>query len=142
MISPPTQRRPDWQVLLNDCITRHLGLPFVWGSQDCCLFAADCVIAMTDQDPAADLRGTYRSRLTAHAVLKAHGGLHAIAAARLGPPVPVASAWAGDVGLTTGGKCGDLLLCVFTGQHWLAPAAGGLAVVPVEPLNAWSVAHG
>ncbi len=33
------------------------GRPFSWGSHDCCLWACDCVAAMTGVDPAAWFRG-------------------------------------------------------------------------------------
>ena len=55
--------------------------PFVWGEFDCCLFAADAVQAMTDQDPAASIRGTYSDAVAAAAVIANYGGIAELAEA-------------------------------------------------------------
>jgi len=52
-------RREDWPERLAALLAERERLPFAWGERDCCLFAADCVLAVTGVDPAAELRGTY-----------------------------------------------------------------------------------
>lgn len=68
-------RREDWPQRLDDAIAVARVQPFVWGEHDCCLFAADCVLAMTGHDPAADWRGRYDDSEGAYALLtERHGG--------------------------------------------------------------------
>ncbi|MCU1251539.1 MAG: hypothetical protein JWQ49_4568 [Edaphobacter sp.] len=40
-------------------------MPFVWGSNDCALFAADAILANTGTDIAEDFRGKYTTQLGA-----------------------------------------------------------------------------
>lgn len=58
----------DWPERLNAAIEAVRDRPFEWGRHDCCLFAADIVLAMTGCDHAADYRGTYK---TAHGAKRA-----------------------------------------------------------------------
>lgn len=54
---------------------RWAGLPWEWGAQDCCTFAADWVREQTGRDPMADLRGRYGSAGEADRLIAAAGGL-------------------------------------------------------------------
>lgn len=127
----------EWQSALADLIGARMTAPFAWGSHDCCLFAADCVQAITGFDPAADARGTYDDERSAARVLKKLGGLEQIAATRCGPEIPPAAARVGDVVL---GKVDRECLGVCTGETWHAPSADGLAARPMaEALKAWRV---
>jgi hypothetical protein len=51
---------------LRDAATK----PFAWGTTDCCLFAADAVLAMTGVDIADDFRGKYGTQAEALALIK------------------------------------------------------------------------
>ena len=104
---------------------------FAWGSNDCCMWAADVVQAVTGTDPAADLRGRYSTEGEAHSVIDAAGGLAALAAARLGPEVPVLCARAGDVGLLQQPD-GTEALAACLGPHWQAVTPAGLWTVPTS----------
>jgi hypothetical protein len=44
--------------------------PFKWGSNDCCLFAANAVLAITGTDLADDFRGKYTDEASAFALIK------------------------------------------------------------------------
>lgn len=114
--------------------------PFEWGRNDCCMFAADCVQAITGADLAADLRGEYSTAQQAARVLAQLGGIEA-AAARAGDEIPpLCAAW-GDIGLVT--LEDRQLLAVCTGMNWVAPAAAGLAVRSLpEAAKAWRVRRG
>ena len=90
-------RLPDWQLRLATLCKERSSAPFKWGAHDCCLWAADCVVAVTGIDPAAKLRGTYSGAISAAHVLEEHGGVEAIATAALGEPVPVGFAAIGDI---------------------------------------------
>ena len=48
--------------------------PFAWGKQDCCLFAADGVQAITGVDIAQDFRGNYTDQTSAFALIKSITG--------------------------------------------------------------------
>lgn len=130
------QRRHDWMLQLAAVVSARLAAPFAWGANDCCLFAADCVHAITGQDPAADLRGTYTTELGAGRVLQAHGGITGLACDRLGPVIRADLAQPGDVGLVWMVRRPTLAVCV--GQHFMAPGVCGLVVVPTnEVQRAW-----
>ena len=45
---------------------RWRGTPFIWGESDCFLCCCDWIETVTGKDPAADIRGTYDSRGSAH----------------------------------------------------------------------------
>ena len=112
--------------------------PFAWGSNDCALFAADCVQAVTGQDLAAELRGHKDARGAAR-TLRRHGGLAAIAARALGAPCATVAAREGDVVLMPVGKRVALAVCV-SGAHAIGPTRSGLAIVPVaDALHCWKV---
>jgi len=68
--------------ILAEFITERRLLPYVWGSNDCVLFAADWVVAVTDIDPLGDLRGTWHNEEEAMVALEAQGGLVAAMDAR------------------------------------------------------------
>lgn len=80
---PPLVRLPGWPERLAFFLATRALLPFAWGLNDCALFAADWVSECTGVDLAADLRGAYGSEREAARVLHLHGGLLAIAQARL-----------------------------------------------------------
>lgn len=62
--------------------------PFEWGKNDCCLFVADAVLAITGVDYAKSLRG-YRTRLGAARRLVKAGGLCSIVSSILEPQAPL-----------------------------------------------------
>lgn len=127
-----------WQERLDALIASRMAEPFAWGTHDCCLFAADAVLAQTDADPAAGLRGTYSDARGALELLTALGGLSMVAA-RAGEPVPALLAQVGDIGLVA--HDGRELLGVCAGPVWLVPAEQGLAALPIDSAtSAWRVA--
>lgn len=66
-------RKSTWENDLADFISDRLVMAFQWGSHDCALFAADCVLATTGIDPAADFRGTYEDQQGSRVALRKHG---------------------------------------------------------------------
>lgn len=133
------KRHQDWPTRLNACIQAARARPFVWGEHDCCLFAADCVLAMTGEDLAAPWRGTYHTEWGAARVLTEQGGLHAIIIRALGYPLASpALARRGDLVIVE--TEGRLALAVVSGAHAHAPGPRGLADVPMDRwLQAWRV---
>lgn len=133
----PARRLPDWQVRLAELFAARAGKPFAWGAFDCCMFAADAVLAVTGHDPAADLRGAYATEAEARAVLARLGGVAGIAIRRAGPVVPTALAQPGDVGLSLL-EADRPSLAVFGGAGWHAAGVLGLATVPARAVvRAW-----
>jgi hypothetical protein len=124
----PDRRLQDWPLRLEALIAQRMAAPFEWGQRDCCLWAADVVLAVTGHDPAADLRGAYSTAAQAAAAIKRLHGIKAACARRLGPAVPPIMAQAGDVGLIMEG---DRPAAVgYTGGNWLAQGPDGVVPVP------------
>lgn len=150
MSTTTAPRLHDWMTRLSTLIRARQSAPFAWGTNDCCLFAADAVHAITSRDPMADLRGTYTTERQAMRALHACGGLAGAASDRLGPVVRADQAQPGDIGLAL--VAGRRSLAVCCGAHFMAPGRNGLAVVHVgDVLRAWrctpvatgqGVAHG
>jgi len=134
---PPT-RLPNWQTRLAALCAERQAAPFVWGTHDCCLWAADAVQALAGVDFASAWRGTYTSAAGAARLLAELGGVRAIASAALGDPVPVAFAAVGDVVLIE--QDGRELLAVCNGGTALCVGPDGLAPVGMEAaLAVWKV---
>ena len=72
LIQLPT-KLPDWEQRLHAFIDGRKTSPFAWGSNDCCLWAADAVLAMTGIDIADKFRGKYDSEASCMAMLKSLG---------------------------------------------------------------------
>ena len=129
-----------WEKSLNDCIEAALVRPFCWGENDCCLFAADAIRALTGRDPAGDYRRRYASAAQAAKLLQRLGGIEAIPGTAGFEEVAVAFARRGDVVLAE--NDGNLLLGVvdMTGRRIAVPGAQGLVFLPLESaLKAWRV---
>lgn len=51
------QRKHEWPELFSEFLLSHASTSFAWGTNDCAVFSADGMEAMTGTDPMADLRG-------------------------------------------------------------------------------------
>lgn len=129
-------RTHNWQSALAVTMAARSSTQFSWGTHDCCMFACDCVLAATGHDPASGIRGTYRSAAGAAEVLAAHGGIRALADARLGSRVDPAIAQVGDIVLVV--LEGRDTLAVCAGEAAVAPGAVGLVSMPMSAaVAAW-----
>lgn len=128
-----------------------LALPhrFRWGGvggDDCMTFPASWSERSIGVDPAIDLRGTYRTRDEAHAILESHGGalpfmdrhLLAIGAKRIQRPAD------GDIGLIramTGDSISDQVEteigAIRFGPLWSCIHPGGVRAVKADFVAAW-----
>ncbi len=72
-------RLEDWPSQLFALIEERRHVPFSFGSQDCCLFACDTVLAITGEDPAAPFRG-YTGREEAEELVASFGDLEKLVA--------------------------------------------------------------
>jgi hypothetical protein len=55
---------------LDTYLRESLHKPFVWGQNDCCLWAAGAILAFTGVDIADDFRGKYTDEASAFALIK------------------------------------------------------------------------
>jgi hypothetical protein len=62
-----------WEEALVNYIAIKRNEPFEYGVNDCCLFAAGAVEAITGQDPMSEFRGQYDSLKTSLKVIKEIG---------------------------------------------------------------------
>lgn len=132
------ERLADWEQRLGDIVAQRLAQPFVWGSNDCVLFAADCVQAMTDVDLAADWRGQWDDQSSAVRVIVRVGGLEAVVQKLGFRPVPPLFAQRGDVVLHRREGVDALAVCV--GNALAAPGETGLIFFALEHgVVAWHV---
>lgn len=134
-------RREDWPSRLAAALEAARDKPFAWGSHDCGLFAADCVLAMTDVDPAAAYRGQYADEEGARATMLAlsSGGLRAAWTKALGPAMNnVRMARRGDVALVE--INGIEAAGVVVGSRVACATEGGVLMVPAGRIvAAWAV---
>lgn len=63
-------RKQTWPNDLLQFVTDHRQDTFVWGTSDCCLLAADAVLAVTGTDIAVDFRGKYTDQSSAFELIK------------------------------------------------------------------------
>lgn len=133
---------------LADWLAREGARPVVWGINDCCLFVADWVAAVTGRDPGAAWRGTYRGERAAHRILSRGGGLLAVVApsfdgvglARTTDPLT------GDIGVVVAPvafRHGRLVerpvAAVRVGRLWAVKSQSGVAAGEFATLAAWRV---
>lgn len=116
-------RLHDWQMRFAEFARGRRNEPFAWGSNDCCVFAADCVEAITGEDPAKGLRG-YSTALQAARIVKAHGGMAGFVTARIGPSIPPLMANVGDLVLVEINGRDTLTVC--NGSNVIGPGHSGM----------------
>jgi 2-polyprenyl-6-methoxyphenol hydroxylase-like FAD-dependent oxidoreductase len=133
-------RLQDWPERLAALLEARREAPFAWGENDCALFMADAVAAVTGEDPAAAFRG-YASEEEAEAILGADGleGVVARALAEFGcGDCPPGLAQRGDVALALLGN--QPTMVVVLGEVLAGPGPRGLVFLPpARILRAWSV---
>ena len=64
------KRLHDWPTQVAQFLLSKRNEPFQWGENDCCLFAADAIIAMGGEDVAEDVRGRYKTAIGARRIMK------------------------------------------------------------------------
>jgi len=133
-------RRDDWPERLQQEVEAAKTRPFSWGVFDCCLFAADCVQAMTGHDYAEDFRGRYLSRFGAMRCLK-HIGAGDIGKTLDNMLEPIEPGLAGRGDLCLLPWRADLAIGVVIDHRCAVPAVpAGLAFVPKrDAVRAWRV---
>jgi len=127
-------RREDWPEQLAAFVEARLDMPFQWGPNDCCSFAAAAVQAMTDDAPPLPVYAGERDALR----LVAERGLRDRVGDVMGPEIVVAFAGRGDLGLMD--VAGRETLAVCLGDLFAVPGTDGVLMLPRESaLCAWRV---
>lgn len=122
----------DWEIRLNEEIRRSLYLPFRWHDNDCCAFAARCVLAVTGRDLFEGFE--YAGKFGALRRLAREGGVESLCERMLDKSSP-AFARRGDIVMTN-----RTTIAVCIGQKALTPGASGLVLsLRSAWLNAWGV---
>lgn len=144
------QRTPHWaRRELHAFLLARADEPFAWGKNDCCLFPADAILAMTGVDLAKDFRDKYSD---------AAGAMRLIAGVTGGKSVGDAAAWcAAQQGLVEleHPRCaqrGDLVTMLngdgdemagivgLSGRHLVTVGQPGLVTFSIEKVKrAWRV---
>lgn len=141
-VQPPLRRRlPDWPERMIELVDARRTLPFAWGTQDCCTFAADVTLAMTGRDLWAPYRGTYATEEEAERVVGPAGlevFIEQLMASAGATEVAIPEAQRGDWVLITVGNMP--LVGVVLGAHIAAPGQGGVTLVPLRrATRAWAI---
>lgn len=130
-------RHQNWVTRLPQTLRAAMSRPFSWGEHDCCLFAADCVIAVCDFDPCATIRGRYNSKKGALRVLKSEFGTLEDALCRFFNVIPDARPGRGDIVMFDGDD--GLTLGVSWANKIWAVTADGARPVNKAIITAWRV---
>jgi len=133
-------RVQNWPSILFAKIEDAKKTPFQWGVFDCALFTADCVFAITGNDPARNYRNRYKTQRGAMGIIKREGfdSLAEMMDTWYDTPVTKHFLRRGDVGMFDGGNGPTVGIC--TGAHVVAPSENGLVSVPVSLcFKGWSI---
>lgn len=131
----------NWPMAFAAALSHAENKPFIWGENDCCLFACNCILAITGVDLARTFRG-YTTEPEAAAFIAGYGGLYELVAAVCRehgmPEIPPRQARRGDPVLFEGGEGPTLGIC--TGEKIVAPGKGGLSAYGIlKGLHAWRI---
>ena len=132
-------RHGDWSTALALYLESCTDKPFKWGEHDCCLFAANAVVAMGGQDYAADFRGKYRTKTGALRALKRYGkgDIASTMTALLGEPCAPLQASRGDFVLLE--NQGDPALGIVFNGIWFVGLNGLVKAQLSDALMFWRV---
>lgn len=119
-------KKSNWPRLLNDFIDSRRETPFQWGRNDCALFCADAVQAVTGNDFAEAYRGRYSTAIGSVIALRdaGHDSIASVITGFFGDPVPVDYLQRGDIAFFNHGR-GDTIGIV-CGANVAAPGESGL----------------
>ena len=137
-------RRPrchDWPERLAELVAARVAMPFAWGTNDCCTFAADVALAITGADPFAAHRGRYATEAGADDVVGPAGLTRFVEGLMRdfgADEIPVATAQRGDWALVVVGNMP--LVGVVLGGQVAAPGTRRLAFLPFRRAErAWGI---
>lgn len=123
-------RLVDWDTYLDRFLAARLDDPHQWGVNDCVLFAADAIQAMTGTDPLPPHGRGYKTEDEALALLEHDydGSLMALADDLFGTPTSRLNAQRGDIAAGRWGVDDELVLGVVTAGGVASPGRYGLCL--------------
>ena len=126
-----------WQGVLYDYLERSQSLMFAWGENDCCLWVARFVDAVTGSEHARESEGQYNTEGGAYAYLESKGFFKTsdIADAYL-MKKPIQKAGRGDLVMIEGGALG---ICDGRRSYFFVENKGLTALLTLKCLRAWEV---
>ncbi|MEY0062854.1 DUF6950 family protein [Providencia hangzhouensis] len=130
-------RHPNWTIQLPEILQQAMNKPFSWGEHDCCLFAADCVIAVCGVDIAEKARGRYKTKSGAMRVLKAVFGDLETGLSGFFQEIDPNEAMRGDIVMFNGDD-GKTLGVLWANKIW-AVTDDGVRPVNFQPVKVWRV---
>ena len=135
------KRYQDWEDKFSQFIAKTMHRPFVWGRNDCCIYAANAVKAITGVDFAGGCRGKYRKEEDAIKLIDELGGIEKIVDNCLGALQNKNFVQRGDVVMySVIEKDNSLALGVCIGNGFAAPSKKGLIIYPLDRIiKAWRV---
>jgi hypothetical protein len=140
-------RPENWSSLLAVYLDARRATSFEWGSQDCCLFAADWVKECLGIDPAEQWRGQYNTEAGALKILKLGNGIRGLANATF-TRCKVGFAHRGDLVAfqdpsLKGPAWATTSLGILDGRYGLFAGPEGVQAVPRNELmkTAWRVGN-
>lgn len=133
------KRKNDWPTELANFLLKTRKTPFKWGENDCCLFAANAILAMGGDDVAKDVRGRYTTAIGARRIMKNLGAANVVEllTQRLGEPD--GKLMRGSI-VAVKSLDGDPVAGVFYHKPWALTVTDGLQGMPHESIIAsWSL---
>ncbi len=126
---------------LQEFIEARRGLPFIWGKNDCCLFAADAILLQTNIDTASSYRGKYSTSLGAKRAIKKRkaNNLDELLMIELGNDIAPLTAINGDIALILN-QDNELAAGVIYRSYIYVLSPRGLSQIPLKAaIKCWSV---
>lgn len=130
-------RHPQWATRLPETLRAAMSRPFSWGEHDCCLFAADCAIAVCGVDIAEKVRGRYKTKSDALRVLKTEFGDLETGLSSFFTKIEPDNAARGDIVMFNGDE-GKTLGVLWAKKIWSVTEDGAMPVNH-KPIKAWRV---
>ncbi|WP_157971182.1 DUF6950 family protein [Pseudogemmobacter bohemicus] len=127
-------RLQDWRSKFQKMLAEKENQPFAYGKNDCALFGADVVFALTGNDPALKYRGKYRSLSGGLKLIKKDGFKNQIDYVVLNfKEIPPAFSGIGDIGIAN--YNGQDCVVAIAGTFAVAVGEFGLVRIDLETVN-------
>lgn len=132
-------RLSNWPSALSVFVESRRRAPFEWGVNDCAIFTADAVMAITGVDYAAEYRGQYHTYEESKELLNRNGydGMVSVLEKIFNATDPN-HIKRGDIAIFTGRY--GLTMGICTGNHIVSPGECGIELIPMSAAEkGWAV---
>jgi len=128
-----------WERIASAYIERMAVSAFEWGANDCVLFSCNLAKEMTGKDPAESIRGKYKSKKTAYALISKAKRPPEIVIDDYFKKVPIGFAQRGDIVFRRNDDGGFNFGLVWDGKAVFLAEGQGIVFEKLEGLTAWRV---